>query len=421
MRRRSSSRIAGATGWLAMPPMHVREEERLLLERVLVCIEEEGVQEARDQASVIRKQLQRHKLYVNACDKIEAFSTSMRARDRPFVSLKFPMRLTEGTRENVQTGVHRSFARFVEDLKDLVEEEHSDQLEDAVTDVGGLVEKLASALTLETCRVLDGEVTHAEAVRVVIGYAERCRVAAVRAEGEVLVRVSKACEALIAVLLRFGSTMMAAKSGTPERMRTFLRAADRKGLREVASVMQVSRSLSVVLSKHTAWILGGDDVRSDDARLVRIWELLRVTHCELAQALSWQVRRIQWLTAANSANQCWCGLALDAGFVGRVVNAPAHMRSFAKGERVRVLVETQEVPFACYLASACVTNLLIGLLIDGHLVLNRFDVGYANRILTFDFCKYETVARRILDEDVRPWVERMCHLGYDRVGGEGAG
>ena len=401
--------------------MHVREEERLLLEHVLARIEEEGAQEARDQASVIRKQLERHKLYVSACDKIEAFATSVRERGRPLVSSRLPMRLTEGTRENVQTGVHRSFVRFVEDLKDLVGEEHFDQLEDAVTDVEGLVEKLASALTLETCRVLDGEVTHSEAVRVVIGYAERCRVAAVRAEGEVLVRVSKACEALIDILLRFGSTMMVDKAGTPERMRAFLRAADRKGLHEVASAMQVSRSLGVVLSKHTAWILGGADVRGDDARLLRIWELLRVTHCELAQALSWQVRRIHWLAATNSAHQCWCGLALTTGFVGRVANAPAHMRSFAKGERVRVLVETQEAAFACYLASACVTNLLIELLTDGHLVLNRFDAGYANRILTFDFCKYETVARRILDEDVRPWVERMCRLGYDRVGGEGAG
>ena len=148
-------------------------------------------------------------------------------------------------------------------------------------------------------------------------------------------------------------------------------------------------------------------MREDDARLVRIWELLKVTHCELAQALQWQVRRVHWLTATQSENQCWCGLALDTGLIGTLLHAPAHMRMFATGERVRVVVETQETCFACYLASACVTNTLIGLLDNGHLVLNRFDAGYANRILTFDFCKYETVARRILDEDVRPWVDRM--------------
>lgn len=407
-RRSSSAHVATLEPtWLAMPPMHIRVEERRHLDRVLGRIENRGTQEERDQASVIRKQLQRHALYVNACDKIEAFAESMRERADPLAPLRFPMRLTEGTRTSVQTGVHRSFLRFVEDIRDLVAATHFASLDDAVTDAESLTQRLASALTLETCRVLDGEVANAEAVRVAIGYAEQCRLTAVRSEGEALLKVGKACQVVIGVLLHFGRTMSTAKAGTPERMRAFLRAADRKGLREAALVLQANRSLGATLAKHDAWISGGEDVRRDDARLVRIWELLKVTHCELAQALTWQMRRVEWLTAANSANQCWCGLELDTGLVGTLLHAPAHMRAFVSGERVRVVTETQEVPFACYLSSACVTNVLISLLRDRHLVLNRFDVGYVNRILTFDFCKYETVARRIMDEDVRPWAERM--------------
>tara|TARA_X000001036_G_scaffold380695_1_gene372258 strand:+ start:154 stop:1389 length:1236 start_codon:yes stop_codon:yes gene_type:complete len=397
----------GATAWLAMTPMTMREEERRCLERVLVHVEEEGTQTERDEASVIRKQLERHALYVNACAKLEAYATSMRERASPLVSLRFPMRLTGGTRENVQSGVHRSFLRFMEDLHDRVLVENADRLDDAVSNAETLSTKMASALTLETCRVLDGEVSHAEAVRVVIAYAERCRLEAVRAESEALLDVSKACNALIGILLNFGRTMLTNKAGTPERMRAFLRAADRKGLREAADVLLKRRAFRDALSKHSAWISRDEAVRSDDARLVRIWELLKVTHCELAQALSWQVRRIKWLTANSSAHQCWCGLALDCGLVGSLLHAPAHMRTFATAERVRVVVKTQEVAFACYLASVCLVELLIDLLHEGHLVLNRFDAGYANRILTFDFCKYETVARRILDEDVRPWTERM--------------
>ena len=41
------------------------------------------------------------------------------------------------------------------------------------------------------------------------------------------------------------------------------------------------------------------------------------------------------------------------------------------------------------------------------LVLNRVGVGYATRIVTFDFCKYEKVARKLLDDHVRPWAARL--------------
>ena len=52
-------------------------------------------------------------------------------------------------------------------------------------------------------------------------------------------------------------------------------------------------------------------------------------------------------------------------------------------------------------------NLLAALLREAHLPLNRVSATYANRILTFDFCKYERAARNILEDTVRPWHERV--------------
>ena len=49
---------------------------------------------------------------------------------------------------------------------------------------------------------------------------------------------------------------------------------------------------------------------------------------------------------------------------------------------------------------------MIDLLHERRLPLNRVSATYANRILTFDFCKYERAARNILEETVRPWHER---------------
>jgi hypothetical protein len=145
----------------------------------------------------------------------------------------------------------------------------------------------------------------------------------------------------------------------------------------------------------------------DDERAERTYQLLARTHLELAQRLMGQQRRIGWLAAANAANQCWCGLALATGVVdGALVHAPAHMRCLAGEERVRIVREPNQVPYACYLSAVSVANLLAALLRGEHLPLNRVSATYANRILTFDFCKYERAARNILEDTVRPWHER---------------
>ena len=83
------------------------------------------------------------------------------------------------------------------------------------------------------------------------------------------------------------------------------------------------------------------------------------------------------------------------------------MRSFATGARLRVRRDAQGAPFTCHLSAACVANVVAELLCAGHLALHRVSVGYATRIVTFDFCKYEKVARHLLDDHVRPWAARL--------------
>jgi hypothetical protein len=92
------------------------------------------------------------------------------------------------------------------------------------------------------------------------------------------------------------------------------------------------------------------------------------------------------------------------------------MRSFATGKRMRVARVEQGAPFTCRLGAACVANTLVDLMRDGHMVLNRVSAGYATRILTFDFCKYEKVARNTLDDHVRPWAARVCGSLVERRG-----
>ena len=394
---------------MAMPlPMQVSARERASFERVFAAIESRGSQELRDEASVMRLQLDRHARYVGACAKLEAHGDELRESGASLVPLRFPMRLTEGTRDSVKTGAYRSFLRFVQDLHESVLTEHGGSMDDACTDVPAFLEKLAGALTLETCRVLDGGVGHAAAVQVVVRHAERCRVAAVREESKALDDLGRACDAVVAILRDFGRKMSGRAKGVATHMRTWLKAADRKGLRPAGAVLLAAVNLREGLVDHECWL--ASDARrddADDAKLVRMCALLRETHCALAEDLTWQARRARWLVATSSANACWCGLALSCDVLGTLVHAPAHMRSFATSHRVRLVRADEGAPFRCRLSAACVANALVGLLADGHLVLNRFSAGYATRIVTFDFVKYEKMARHLLDDHVRPWAKRI--------------
>ena len=385
--------------------MDVGRVEGELFERVFAMVEAQGSQAARDEASLVRLQLARHGEYVRACATLEAFSDDMQVMGPPLVPLHFPMRLTAGTRASVRTGVHRSFLRFLQDLHEVIVSQHGHRMDDACTDVPPFLEQLANALTHAQCRVLDGAVPPAEAARGVMWHTEQARLAAVRAESEALLKIGGACEIVAEVLRDFGRIVPAlAKSKALKRFRALLHAAERKGLRAAGETLLGVRHIRGAFEGH-AWLCGAGSM--DDAQMVRACESLKQTHRRLADALTWEVRRVRWLVACNSSNQCWCGLALDCGFVGELVSAPAHMRCFATGQRVRVVREGQAPPFACWLSAACVADLLVELMHEGHLVLDRIDTGYAKRILTFDFCKYEKMARHLLDDKVRPWVERM--------------
>ena len=354
----------------------------------------------------VREQLALHTSYVDACAKLEAFGDSMRTSADSLVPLRFPLRLTQRTRASVQDGMSRSFTRFLQDLHASICHLLGSGLHDSCTDVESFLAKVANVLTLESCRILDGAVSHNEARAVCLSYVEKCRGVAVREESAQMMTLDRSCTVVLDVLARFGVKAVEMYRAVPTRMRAFLAAAERKQLSAAAARLAREPQLQAALAKH-GWLFGG---AFDDAKLVRIYELLLLTHTELAQTLTWQRRRVSWLAAASPANRCWCGVGVGTGVDGTLVHAPAHMRRFAGEERVRVVLETQEVPFSCYLSTVATASVVIELLHTRRLPLNRIGAAYANRILTFDFCKYESAARNILEDTVRPWCDRV-HSG----------
>ena len=386
-------------------PMHIRRTDAELYHALLLSVERRGEEPFRSEGTFIREQLELHASYVNACAKIEAFADKVRESGAHLVPLRFPIRLTQKTRESVASGMFRSFHRFLQDLQGAVVAQHDGAMDDSVTQVDPFLVRLANVLTLESCRILDGKVMAREARKVCISYAEKLRYETVMDESRNMDSLFYACQVAINCLHRFNKEQARIGKDVVPRTRDFLKKAERTGLRNEALRLRQDRQARQAIAKHMDWM--NDLGRTfDDERIGRVYELLALTHIELTQALRWQQRRITYLKALNVANCAWCGVSLGAGVDGTLLHAPAHMRMFSSEERVRVLLDKCEMPFTHRLSTVSVANLVIELLHSRRLQLHRVDAAYANRVMTYDFCKYETAARNILEDTVVPWAER---------------
>lgn len=394
--------------------MRLTQGEQELYDSALSSVEQGGSEERRNEATHIREQLALHGSYADACARIEQYAEDVRRTGAPLVPMRFPIRLTQKTRECVENGMFRSFLRFLEDLHKAVVGQHEGAegwggVDDSATDVNTSLMRVANVLTLESCRVLDRAVMVQQARDVCASYIEKCRRDVVQAECASLRTLADACGVVVDCLRRFSKeSAKIGKGNVVDRMRAFLRTAQRKGLSAAAARMAKERQMRSIMETH-GWLHGG---RFDDARVARIHALLVLTHDDLSHTLLWHCRRISWLCATSAANRCWCGLSVGPSVEGALLQAPAHLRVFAGEERLRVAPERTEEPFVCYLSVVSVANVVIDLLHSRKLPLNRISASYANRVLTFDFCKYERAAQNILCDTLQPWLEKARADGF---------
>ncbi len=395
--------------------MRLTQCEQAVYSAALSSVEQHGSEEQHHEATHIREQLALHGSYAEACTKIERYAEDMRQTGAPHVPLRFPIRLTQKTRECVENGMFRSFLRFLEDLHEAVVEQHEGEggwggVDDSATDVKTALMRMANVLTLESCRVLDRAATVQQARDVCVSYIETCRRDVVHVECASLQSLDVACKVVIECLRKFSKeSTRIAKGNVVDRMRVFLRTAQRKGLSAAAARMAKERQMRSIMETH-GWLHGG---RFDDARVARIHALLVLTHDDLSHTLLWHCRRITWLCAANAFNRCWCGLSVGPERMeGALLQAPAHLRVFASEERLRVAPERTEEPFVCYLSVVSVANIVLELLRTRQLPLNRISASYSNRVLTVDFCKYERAAKNILCDTLQPWLETAHADGF---------
>ena len=231
--------------------MHIGNREKEQIDSAFDAIRANGTENDCTEAVFVRQQLALHASYVDACSKLEAFADEIRVKGAHLVPTRFPMRLTQRTRTSVGDGMYRSFLRCMQDLQCSVAGQHNGAVGDAVTNTDGFLVKLANVLTLESCRVLDGLVSHSEAREVCMSYIQKCRADVVREESAHLLTLAPACEVVLGELNRFGKRATNIYQCVPTRMRAFLKTAERKRLSTAAARLAREPQLQTILAKHS--------------------------------------------------------------------------------------------------------------------------------------------------------------------------
>lgn len=402
------------------------------VEEVARRVEEADDEEQHTQLVHVRQQLDLLVQYQATCAKLQTFAKGLRDHGALLVPLRFPLRPTPRNRQSIEEGLTRSFKRFLEDLYVQCLTTNAQQLESLrhASD-SPLVARLTSTFALASCRVLDRELDASLAVRNCVSVLERCRIGLIRAEREALGEVREACLVvadLMALFCRRWSARKrsASRADTVTVGRAFLKTAARqgKGLSYAVHTLCKRRRMAPVFEGH-GWMTRQYDGLTDD-EVLDVCNRLVDSHVHLAQAVSWEARRVEWLCVVSVANGCWDGMAIASnqqptaladdhadGAVqtwatdGAVLHAPAHMGAFATLEQLRLVAEPQTAQFSCFLSTVRVTNVLLELLHSHRLVLNRISAEYAQRIAAFDFSKYESAGERIVADTLRPFGETV--------------
>ena len=108
--------------------------------------------------------------------------------------------------------------------------------------------------------------------------------------------------------------------------------------------------------------------------------------------------------------RCWCTTAVveDAPEIAMaadhvpLLQAPGHLAVFAHS-RLRLHAQPDPSTRRAELAGVRMARLLVALLREGHLPLDRLGCDYANRIVVCEYCKYERAVLNIEAETLVPF------------------
>ena len=230
-------------------------------------------------------------------------------------------------------------------------------------------------------------------------------------------------------LKRRGNGAAAAKAGV---VRTWLRGLVRRGhggaLRTLLDrrAREIREPCRLTVTALRCLDEGFERVRRDaaeDRQIVddtdwaaRLYDALRMMGNVLLHHAVAEGDTLRWLEEQDTDARCWCTTAVveDAPEIAMaadhvpLLQAPGHLAVFAHG-RLRLLAPpTGPIAHHAELAGVRMARLLVALLRNGHLPLDRLGCDYANRIVVCEYCKYERAVLNIEAETLVPFGQLVC-------------
>tara|TARA_B110000902_G_scaffold12942_1_gene15672 strand:- start:2787 stop:4013 length:1227 start_codon:yes stop_codon:yes gene_type:complete len=363
-------------------------------------------------ALLIRQQTETLTRYCGVLKLLHDYENTMANDAVRLVSTRFPVDLLPRTKQYVMQGLANSLSSFVHGV-------HSASMATSVPTLRSKqpgvhlcnsewATSLATSLYNEFKSVLDGQ-TAMKARTTMLRLLEDLATLAIEEEQSRLREVSECCSCVRTACVLFGRRLLSCKKRS-------CGAARQKAARSwLAATRREVTSEALVTCR--PWLTGVTEMVSvfdangplDDDAAEGLYACMEAEHDKLATALAFELRRINWLLSASPESPCWSGLVItpdqcDHAFDERVLTPPPHLGSFATG-RLRVTADPRSLftAFSCGLAVVRVARLLAQLLRDGHLPVDRLGRSFANRVVVYEFAKYEHAVIRIEGDTLVPF------------------
>lgn len=355
-----------------------------------------------ERAVLVRQQTEVMNRYCKILKLLHDYEQTMAQNGVRLVTTKFPVKLLPKTKEYVYQGLANSLASFVNAV-------HTASM---ITSVSTLrpkqpsanadwVSSLATSLFSEYQGVLTERVTCKKALETMLDLLEHLATRSIEEEQTRLRGASACCASVRNVCVLFGRRLLHGKkrscpAARQKAARSWLATAERELTDDALSTCRPWLKDVVPMVSAFSSTEHLDDDAADD-----LYTCMETEHDKLATALALEMRRLNWLLSAPLDSPCWSGLVItpdscDHAFDERVLTPPAHLGSFATG-RLRVTADPRSLhtAFSCGLATVRVARLLTQLLRGGHLPVDKLGMTFANRVVVYEFAKYEHATLRI--------------------------
>ena len=448
---RRSARSAPSLRWSEFPTMPseaVADHTSWMAEALEAAHAQAQLQRPVDHGVLSRayfaqEQLQLVQKYQRICARLERYGAALLTKRNPLVPVHFPVTPLPNTRVSMAEGISRALVLFCRRLHEttltVAPERLAPVAPTAMAKLVAFVQSTAVGLWEETRAVINEECDEAEARARVVGRCEQFADACVREERARLGPARAECDAFACALRDFfnrrtlserqlkrrGKGAGAAKAGV---VRTWLRGLVRRGhggalrtlldrrareIRERCScrlTITALRCLDEGFERVRRNTVEDCQVVDDDDWAARLYDALQMMGNVLMYHATEEGDHLRWLEEQAMDARCWCTTAVveDAPEVAMaadhvpLLQAPGHLAVFARG-RLRLHAQPDPATGRAELAGVRMARLLVALLREGHLPLDRLGCDYANRIVVCEYCKYERAVLSIEAETLVPF------------------